>query len=91
MSSSSLPDLDLLLIIEMCNEGIEKCDARASASGDSDKAAAWNAKVRERYVRLRDQLLAELERRRNAIFPPPAVAQVQVPGLPSKPDTDAPA
>lgn len=87
MASPPLPDPDLLLIIEMCNEGIEKCDLRASEPGHSEKAAAWNRQVRDRYVRLRAELLAEVERRRNATFPSSNLTQP--PRLPTKPDTDA--
>jgi len=87
MASPSLPDSDLLLIIEMCNEGIEKCDSRASDSSQSEKTTAWNRQVRDRYVRLRSELVAEIERRRRVIFSPSGGTQEQ--RLPSEPDTDA--
>lgn len=88
MTYSPLPDPDLLLIIDMCDEGIEKCDLRAvAAQSENPRAAIWNAQVRERYVRLKTDLLAELARRREATFSPTGIAQQ--PQLHSKSDTDA--
>ncbi len=85
MAYSPLPDSDVLLIIDMCDEGIEKCDLRA-ADIANHQAASWNAQVRERYVRLRADLLVELVRRREATFPQSPVAQQ--PHIHSQSDTD---
>lgn len=88
MTYSPLPDSDLLLIIDMCDEGIEKCDLRAvAAQSENPRAATWNAQVRERYVHLKTDLLAEIAHRREATYSQSAIAQQ--PELRSKPDTDA--
>jgi hypothetical protein len=69
MAQSSFGESDLLLIIGMCNEGIEKCDVREKehARGNNSQAAEWDRQVRERYNHLKSEVLAELEQRRRVI------------------------
>jgi len=71
--SSSLGESDLLLILEMCNERIEKCDLRErqNVHERNNPAAEWDRRLRERYLLLRSEALAELERRRRTIAPGP--------------------
>jgi len=87
MIYTPLSDSDLLLVIDMCNEGMEKCESRVvdgSYSGNP-RAAAWNRQMRERYARLKADLMRELESRSMAGQPPKA----QQPSVHTNPDTDA--
>jgi hypothetical protein len=68
-AKTSLGESDLLLIIEMCDEGIEKCDAREKehVRDSNSQAAEWDRRLRERYVYLRSEILTALEQRRRAL------------------------
>lgn len=87
MAQSSLDEADLLLIVKMCNQGIQKCDMREKeqAQGNNSQAAEWHRRVRERYLHLKNEVLAELEQRRRAINS--KTGEVQ-PEPRTKPDVD---
>lgn len=68
-AKTSLGESELLLIIDMCNEGIAKCHARekAHARDRNNPAAEWDRRLRERYTHLRHEILIELEHRRRTV------------------------
>jgi hypothetical protein len=69
MAQSSLGETDLLLIIEMCSSGIEKCDVREKEHlrANNISAAEWDRRVRERYLHLKKEIIAELEHRHRSL------------------------
>lgn len=66
-AQTSLTESELLLLLEMCREGIEKCDARAQKHDLHSQAAEWDRRLRERYAHLLNEVLAELEQRQRAV------------------------
>ena len=77
----ALGEAELLLILEMCREGIEKCNVREAEHvlDRNNPAAEWDRRLRERYAGLRNEVLAELALRRRVIGaaadPPGAAAK----------------
>ena len=68
-AKTSLGETELLLIVDMCNEGMEKCHAREQEHlhGGNKQAAEWDRRLHDRYAHLKNEVLGELERRRRAI------------------------
>jgi hypothetical protein len=68
-ANTSLGKSELLLIIDMCNEGIEKCRAREEEHrlGNNKQAAEWDRRLCDRYVYLKNEVLGELDQRQRAI------------------------
>jgi hypothetical protein len=68
-AKTTLGESELLLIIDMCNDGMERCHAREKEHlrGNNKQAAEWDRRLRDRYTYLKNEVLGELERRRRAI------------------------